>query len=288
MSLAQRAWIEEWLNWCVHEFGLVPIVRGPVLPTSGFLPHGYAGTPAQIADLVAGVCEVMAIVASELTLELFDRANEDGSAERRTERVVGHYRVEDGQTIIGLDRTEAADARYLTAIIAHEMSHVRLLGEGRVDPDRKDGERLTDLLTVFFGFGIFTTNAAFRFGAAARGWSVRPLGHLDDRMLNAARNDGAARLGYLTQREFGYALACYAWLRHEPDPPWAVHLNPGPREYLRQSLAFMASESVPGMLPTRRTGYGHSSIRVEPKTDRPRHRPARGAHPPDAQDNRTD
>ncbi len=45
---------------------------------------------------------------------------------------------------------------------------------GRISADRKDHERLTDLLTVYFGFGVFTTNAALRFGETARGFSVQP------------------------------------------------------------------------------------------------------------------
>jgi len=53
-------------------------------------------------------------------------------------------------------------------------------------------EPLTDLLTVFLGFGVFTANAAFRIeqhqDGRSQGWSAR-------------------RQGYLSEEEFGYALA---------------------------------------------------------------------------------
>ncbi len=84
----------------------------------------------------------------------------DGPAARKktgtrgsgTEHAVGHFRMQDGQPVIDLDRSEAADPTCLTAIVAHELGHVRLLGEGRITTaDRPDHERLTDLLTVSSG-----------------------------------------------------------------------------------------------------------------------------------------
>jgi hypothetical protein len=67
-----------------------------------------------------------------------------------------------------------------------------------VDREEADMEPLNDLLIVFLGFGIFTANAAFRFetvsGGKSHGWSAR-------------------RLGYLSQEQFGYALALFAYER---------------------------------------------------------------------------
>ena len=47
-------------------------------------------------------------------------------------------------------------------VLAHELSHIILLRPGLVDRNEKD-MALTDLLTVFLGFGIFTANSVFRF-----------------------------------------------------------------------------------------------------------------------------
>jgi hypothetical protein len=186
-------------------------------------------------------------------LELFDGSAEQKEAAKTSgSRAVGHFRVEDGRAIIALDQSEATDPTLLTAIAVHELCHLRLLGEGRVRPGRPDGERLTDLMTVYFGFGIFTTNAAMRFARADRSWSLVPFGELDDRTLNAARHEGYHRLGYLSSEEFGYALACYSWLRRERQPGWAQYVNPGPLVYLRQGLAYLAYCSVDAELPTQR------------------------------------
>lgn len=240
--------------WCAEEFGEGIFRRDIILPTTGFLPASYAATPAQISALLNRVKILMSVDSTSIRLDLFD-----GSAEKKKaatsgrSRAVGHFHMEKGRAVISLDNSEAADPAYLTAIIAHELGHVRLLGERRISADRPDHERLTDLLTVCFGFGIFSANAALSYARAARGWSVLPVGDLDERTLNAARRlDGYHRLGYLSEREFGYALACYCRLRGETDPDWARHLDVGPRVYLTQGLAYLASTGAGRTLPAQR------------------------------------
>jgi hypothetical protein len=110
----------------------------------------------------------------------------------------------------------------LVATIAHELGHERLLGESRIDASRRDGEPLTDLFSVFFGFGIFSANAAFEFRSSDRSYQT-------------------SKLGYLTEAMYGYALARYAWLRGETSPAWAAHLDTNPRTYLKDGLRFLAS-----------------------------------------------
>ena len=83
-------------------------------------------------------------------------------------------------------------------------------------------------------------------------------------MLNAARNDGYSRLGYLTEQEFGYALACYCQMRGETNPPWRRELDPGPRNYLEQGLAYLAGFGE-NALPIQRllkTTFTHGASRV--------------------------
>ncbi|WP_433179705.1 hypothetical protein [Actinoallomurus sp. CA-150999] len=258
---AVQAWIETSMRWFADEFGDEAALRDVALPARDFFPEPYTASPEQIEALLFRVRDLMAVDPSqELFLRLFDESEGDG---RR--RAVGHYHEEDGRAVIGLDVREAADPAFLTAIIAHELCHVRLLGERRISAARRDQERLTDLLTVFLGFGIFTTNAALHFAEADRGWSVRPRGYLNERSLNGARNDGYGRLGYLTEAEFGYALACYCRLRGEDDPSWAAHLDPGPRDFLQQGLAYLARAGS-GDLPTLRTVAGRTSISIVPSS----------------------
>jgi hypothetical protein len=113
----------------------------------------------------------------------------------------------------------------LVATLAHELGHVLLLGERRIPADQPDHEPLTDLLTVFFGLGIFGANAAFDYSRDTRG------------QYSYTRS---SRLGYLTEPMYGYALALYAWRRGEADPSWARYLDTNPRACLRQGVRYLS------------------------------------------------
>src|SRR5215831_3624294 len=254
VDAASQGWIESSLCWFANEFGTAVLRREAVLPTAGFLSDvNYSASPEQIEFLIEELCALMLVNRNLIRLELFDGSSEKKEAEKSGKsRIVGHFRMEEGRAIIALDRSESADPKLLTAIAVHELCHLRLQGENRINHLRPDSERLTDLLTVYFGFGIFSTNAAMRFARSERGWTVIPQGQLDDRTLNAARNEGYRRLGYLSSPEFGYALSCYCWLRRETDPRWARYVDPGPRARLQQGLAYLARASVEGELPTQR------------------------------------
>ena len=202
VELDKQRWIESSLRWFTDQFGTSVLSRDTVPPDADFLSgQSYSGSHAQTEELLTRLCELMAVDPATVSLELVDG--------------------------------EAADPRVLTAIAVHELCHVLI--QDRADRDRADGERLADLLSVYFGFGVFSTNAAMRFAT-----------------LNAARNDRYHRLGYLSSTEWGYALACYSWLRREKEPGWARHLDPGPRVYLEQGLAYLSRTSADGELPTQR------------------------------------
>ena len=47
----------------------------------------------------------------------------------------------------------------MVAVLAHEIAHIKLPGESRME---ENDERITDLTTIFFGLGIFNANAAFQ------------------------------------------------------------------------------------------------------------------------------
>jgi hypothetical protein len=244
-----QEWVESSLRWFLGQFGTEVVYRDPVLPTADFLSRtGYSASVGEIGELVARLCELMLVDQGSFALELYDGAAEkEEISPSGKRRVVGHFSMAGGRLVISLDQRETADPVLLTAIAVHELCHLRLLGEGRIRSGRSDGERLTDLLTVYFGFGIFSTNAAMRFTRAERGFTVISRGLLDDRSLNAAkRNEGYRRLGYLSSAEFGYALACYCWVRGETEPPaWARYVNPGPRVHMEQGLAYLRRTTQP-------------------------------------------
>lgn len=87
----------------------------------------------------------------------------------------------------------------------------------------RSGDFSRDLLTVFFGLGVFTANSAFRF----RQWS--------DGSLQGWR---AERKGYLTEEMFGYALAVFAMMRGESSPAWGQFLEGSVKTYFKNALKY--------------------------------------------------
>ena len=134
--------------------------------------------------------------------------------------VAGHYLRRDDTFVASVSDDQLRSPVPATAVIAHPLAHVRLPGEGRIDPARTDGEQLTDLVTVFFGLGVYHVNASFDFEQSDQGWRT-------------------ARLGYLSDQMFGYALARYAQLRSEPGPEWATALDTNPRTYIMQATRYL-------------------------------------------------
>ncbi|WP_371496354.1 hypothetical protein OG871_10870 [Kitasatospora sp. NBC_00374] len=222
----EQAWVEESTAWLLAEFGPEVLRRPPVLPTADHFPGPFDGSAEQIGELVVRLCGHFGVDPGGLLVEVgpYDPQADLMAAELgltvSSSGAAGHFRIERGRPVVAVEQELAARPVALVATVAHELGHVRLLAGNRIDPDRTDGEPLTDLLTVFFGFGVFNANAAFT---------------RVDRGGRVSRH----RLGYLTQEAYGYALACYAHLRGEDRPGWAVHLDANPRGYLRQGLRFL-------------------------------------------------
>jgi hypothetical protein len=130
-------------------------------------------------------------------------------------------RTEDGQYEIWLNREILSDSENLIATLAHEIAHIKLLGENRIE---SNNEPLTDLTTVIFGFGIFNANVAFRAfkGFNSQGWSAQ---------------------GYLSQMQWGYALALFAHIRGEMSPEWIEHLTPNIKSDFLQGQRFILDNS---------------------------------------------
>lgn len=227
----EQVWIDESMDWLLAEFGEDRLLGDVIRPTDDYFPGVYEGSREDVARVLAMLCDHMGIDRARIELEHDDSA-EDGHHElsgavglRSTSKgAAGHYRRRGDRSVVAISTEQARQPMALVATIAHELGHELLLGEGRIASDRKDHEPLTDLLTVYFGLGIFTANAAFEYRPEARGRHMYTV---------------TSRLGYLTEPMFGYGLARYAWLRGEPKPDWARYLDTNPRAILKQGLRYL-------------------------------------------------
>ncbi len=233
VSPEAQQWVEDSFAWLIGQYGREFLQSLPVIqPTEEFFPEDFHPTDASIQATLVRLCGFMHVRPERVTLEIFDDDQEDLKKALRTtlphredssSGAAGTYRENTGaeRFLITVKRSKSADPVTLIATLAHELAHVLLLGEGRLDHDAPDMEPLTDLATVFWGLGIFNANSAARFqqhdDGTKRGWSFQ-------------------RLGYLSEPMFAYALAVFAWERGEKKPLWAKHLRLNVGTYFRQSL----------------------------------------------------
>jgi len=119
-----------------------------------------------------------------------------------TQFPAGTFALSGNEAVVTYDPASVNDPMKLIATLAHELAHYKLAGVAEEPPGGEDGhEPATDLLTVYLGFGLFGANSAFNFSqyqaVMSQGWSY-------------------SRLGYLSEREWAFALAVFLTLKRQP------------------------------------------------------------------------
>ena len=225
-----KVWLEDSMLWLSEEFGSDTLRDvAVVLPTDEFFPEPFSEDEDDVQILVDRVCGYMGVNPDRVELEFFTGRQDEWQRslpayEYSDDGVAGHYRKRRGKFVVSLEYSQLNDPLCLVATVAHELGHVRLLGEGRVHAGYEDHEPLTDLLTIFLGLGVFTGNTVFSFrqwtDAYSQGWHTE-------------------RRGYMTEEMFGYGLALFAWVRGESNPAWAKHLNGNVATYFKGGYKYL-------------------------------------------------
>ena len=200
-----QAWLEGRAAWISQEFGIERLLDELVLPNDDFFPDQYDGTEDHVRRLFGQVCEYMGVDSSRVDLRFYKVGDRraltplDGWA-----WTVGLYQDKDGRAVVQIEESQFDEPLSLVATFAHELAHLLLLGEHRLKADEEDGERVTDLLAVFLGFGVFMANSASHTNV----------------FLGLVEGHERSRVGYLSDTELAYALAIVAWLHYEGKPEW--------------------------------------------------------------------
>jgi hypothetical protein len=196
-----RIWLERAFLALLDIFGEEStLTRKVLIPERSDFPIRYDGSERAAFDTLKIIAEQMEVPVDSITLDFYDER-----LRQITEGTPGGFywgKGEAGHFEISIARKNLDEPEQMIAVLAHEIAHIKLLGENRIN---ENDEQITDLTTIFFGLGIFNANAAFRTIADAKYW-------------------GWSRLGYLTQMEWGYALSLFAYLRREQEPEWASYL----------------------------------------------------------------
>jgi hypothetical protein len=240
---AAKPWVEDRLRWLTGQFGLHVLLERPViLPTEEFFPDPWDGSPKSARAMFHRVCEYMGVDRRSVELCFYDEKRGSltaldpalGIAAGTWSGSVGPWQ----RGVIRIEKAGLGRPADLVGVMAHELSHQRLLGEGRANPDAFDNELLTDLTAVFHGFGVFLANNPRKSTGELSRWPGTKL----------------YRPEYLSEPMLGYALAHIAWHRDEASPTWAKALRWAPRAVFKQGLRFLDRTADSSFPPVRLRG----------------------------------
>src|SRR5208337_4072351 len=177
-----RQWVDEGFRRLDTMLGRRRMLEATViLPAAEYFPDPYDETPAAVEKLFCRVCAFMKVQRDRIDLEIFPDETEElhkllpSWRSKHEKSAAGLYVHETGdveseekpneenRAVVAVKSTLLKDPLSLVATVAHELGHVILLGGGLMKRETADHETMTDLLTVYLGFGIFTANSAARF-----------------------------------------------------------------------------------------------------------------------------
>lgn len=231
MSAEQLQWTRSAFSWLINAFGEQTYYdKNILLPDYNSFPIQYDGQRQSADETLKIVASQMDIAVDDIHLKIYaEGTNSIGTggifqSQIFIEQNEGHSgglywgRNEiDNKYHIGLEQKALHNPEEIVATLAHELAHVKLLGEGRL---QENNEPLTDLTTIIFGLGIFNANGAFRFRSTFDSWEYK-------------------KLGYLSQMEWGFALAFWAYTREDDKPDWIKHLSPDICSDFKKSMQYI-------------------------------------------------
>ena len=226
--------VEEAFLWFEAQYGKDYLKNIPIIePTKSFFDHDFKGVEEDAEFALDKICQYMDIKGVAIELYYFVEAPMEFSDEgiiatqnkeglkAESNYALGKY-SEDGSNKfrIGLEKSKLQDTQGMIATLAHELSHLILLGEGRLD---ENDEPLTDLNCIALGFGIFLSNSIFRFqqwsGVAFGGWQSN-------------------RSGYIPEQVAAYAMALFQNYQQN-ESKWHEHLEKSVKKMYQKNLKYL-------------------------------------------------
>lgn len=204
-----QSWLLEELGHLVSLHGSARISQGELfLPTAEHFPDPWQGDLDSLASLCKRLFRYTDLPPFEVHLESF--------AQEQKQRVglegVGDWSYRhDGATAwfagiygnvvhFGCSEHQLENAgEGIVGVMAHEVAHVWRRFHGLEVADRDDEEDLTDLTTVYLGFGVFTVNNTYRYRSES-------VGTFGQRMSRSSA-------GYLSPQEMSWLFAAQLHLR---------------------------------------------------------------------------
>jgi len=180
--------------------GYPTFVDAPLLePTNTFFPDRWARSKRGVKRLIRRILWYAGLDGLHVDLEVFD-AQPPG--EFHVGIAAWFAGIADGRVSFGLDLHQLDDRERLVGVLCHEVAHAYRAHHGLVVSDRNIEEALTDLTTIYLGFGMLTVNASYAYRTQ----------HIGASMIQGHQWQ-EQRAGYLTPAEMSFLLAIQTVVR---------------------------------------------------------------------------
>jgi hypothetical protein len=253
----QREWLWAGLQAVIGKRGEETFLRAPlVLPNDEWFPDRWSPDERGVTALAERLLDYAGLGHLNVSVEMFTGETEvskvglDGkpSSWSHAGAAAWFTGISTGTCRFGAEQSKLDDPLGLVAAMAHETAHAFRHSHRLVHRDHDLEEKLTDITTIYLGFGVLTTTAAARFITRSHdnlgnSWSHSRQGYLPP-------EDMAFLLGsQLAMR--GYDKATLRWVAKQlPANQAAVFratLAEADRNVMADALGF---DAIPEPAPT--------------------------------------
>jgi len=198
---AEQAYLLREMSSLLQAKGFERFVSAPLLePRPEHFPDRWRPDALGVERVARRLLEYAGMPDLAIDVELFqgevaaDEVGSDGAAGTWSHRGTAAWfaGIHDGRCSFGADVRKLATPDVLVGIMAHEVAHAFRHWHELALRRPEVEERLTDLTTVYLGFGVLTTNASYRYraGGGLRGantvtqWSHHSAGYLSPEAMS--------------------------------------------------------------------------------------------------------
>ena len=197
----EQEWLIDALASLIQRQGYEPFVLAPIVqPDRKHFPEA-SGHAAYVLDRATRrMLQYAGMGDLDVCFEAFAENDPDATeGGTRCGTTAAYFRgIEDGRCLFGLNIEGSGDAEYLAGVMCHEVAHAYRRKHSLESEDIDEEERLTDLTTIYLGFGILSANNSLRY---------RSEGDYEETRWSTSST------GYLTPQAMSFLLALQVWAR---------------------------------------------------------------------------
>jgi tetratricopeptide (TPR) repeat protein len=227
VTVEDKNWIEINLVWMLENFGIDHLVNSPfILPTYQSFPFKNLHNESEFQELFIKICSIWGIDPNQTIVKFFDDTKEkEWSTWVYTENqksVAGLfnqiYTTDEKRFKVQLAKSNLENPELTINVLAHELGHVKLIGSNLVHPSDPDMEALTDLTTIYFGFGIFLANTSI-----------------------TNNNNWLTKTGYLQSQIISYTNALLCYITEKDYSVYTPYLNYNTKELFTKDFEYLTN-----------------------------------------------